>query len=80
MSLMTCNKVRIAVAVAGGLFFLGLALQTPRFLFEADFPILTTLLSGSGLFAMVLSPLIMLLTGALAMIPGISRRLDLCNH
>lgn len=80
MSLLTCHKVRIAVAIAGSLFFLGLALQIPRLFFEADFPILTTLLSGSGLFAMVLSPLLMLLIAALAMIPGISRQLELCER
>jgi len=80
MSLINCNKVRIAVAVAGGLFLLGLVLQTPRLLLETDYPVLTTLLSGSGLFAMVLSPLLMLVTATLALIPGISRRLELCNH
>lgn len=80
MSLLNCKKVRIAVAVAGSLFILGLALQTPRLFIAADFPILTTLLSGSGLLAMVLSPLIMLATAILAIIPGVSRRLDLCNH
>ena len=80
MSLLTCQKVRLAVAVAGSLFFLGLMLQAPRLFFDADFPVLTTLLSGSGLFAMVLSPIIMLLTAALAMIPGISRRLELCER
>ncbi len=80
MSLLTCNKVRIAVAIAGSLFFLGIALQAPRLFLEAEFPVLTTLLSGSGLFAMVLSPLIMLVTAILTLIPGISRRLDLCNH
>ena len=80
MSLLTCNKVRIAVAIAGSLFFLGIALQAPRLFLEAEFPVLTTLLSGSGLFAMVLSPLIMLVTAILTLSPGISRRLDLCNH
>jgi hypothetical protein len=80
MSLLNCKKVRIAVAVAGSLFILGLVLQTPRLFIAADFPILTTLLSGSGLLAMVLSPLIMLATAMLALIPGVSRRLELCNH
>jgi uncharacterized membrane protein YdjX (TVP38/TMEM64 family) len=80
MSLLTCHKVRIAVAVAASLFVLGLALQAPRLFFQSDFPALTTLLSGSGLFAMLLSPLIMLVTATLALIPGISRRLEICNH
>ena len=80
MSLLNCNKVRIAVAVAGSLFVLGLALQTPRTFIASDFPILATLLSGLGLFTMVISPLIMLVTAILALIPGVSRRLDLCNH
>jgi len=80
MSLLTCHKVRIAVAIAGFLFVAGIALQAPRLFLEADFPVLTTLLSGSGLFAMLLSPLIMLATATLALIPGISRRLEFCNH
>jgi hypothetical protein len=80
MSLLTCNKVRIAVGIAGSLFLLGFVLQAPRLFFEAEFPILTTLLSGSGLVAMVISPLLMLVTAMLALIPGVSRRLALCNH
>jgi len=80
MSFTTCNKVRIAVAIAGNLFLLGFLLQTPRLFFEADYPVLTTLLSGSGLVTMVLSPLLMLVTAALALIPSVSRRLELCNH
>jgi uncharacterized membrane protein YdjX (TVP38/TMEM64 family) len=80
MSLLTCQKFRVAVVVAASLFFLGLVLQTPRLLFEADFPVITTLLSGSGLFAMLLSPVIMLTIAVLAIIPGISRRLELCEH
>jgi uncharacterized membrane protein YdjX (TVP38/TMEM64 family) len=80
MSLINCNKIRIAVTVAGSLFILGLVLQTPRLFIAADFPILTTLLSGSGLFAMVLSPLIMLATAILAIIPGVARKLELCNR
>jgi hypothetical protein len=80
MSFITCNKVRIAVAVAGSLFLLGILLQTPRLFFEADYPVLTTLLSGFGLVTMLLSPLLMLVTATLVLIPGISRRLELCNH
>jgi hypothetical protein len=80
MSTLTCNKVRIVVAIAGSLFVMGFVLQAPRLFFEAEFPILITLLSGSGLVAMVMSPLIMLVTAMLALIPGVSRRLDLCNH
>lgn len=80
MSLLTCHKIRVAVAIAGSLFFLGLALQTPRLFFEADFPVLTTLFSGSGLFVMLLSPIIMFAIALLAIIPGISRRLELCER
>jgi hypothetical protein len=80
MSLLTCNKVRIAVTIAGSLFVLGFVLQAPRLFFETEFAILTTLLSGLGLFTMVISPLTILVTAMLALIPGVSRRLDLCNH
>lgn len=80
MSLLTCKKVRFAVAIAGVLFVLGIVLQAPRLLFDGEYAVITTLLSGSGLAAMVLSPVIMLVIGVLAMIPGVSRQLELCNH
>jgi hypothetical protein len=80
MSLLNCKKIRYAVASAGILFILGIALQTPRLMFGGEYAILTTLLSGSGLAAMVLSPAIMLIVGVLAMIPGVSRQLAMCNH
>lgn len=80
MSLLTCQKFRFAVATAGVLFILGLVLQIPRLLFETDFAVLSTLLSGTGLLAMLLSPAIMLAVATLALIPGISRRLEFCNH
>lgn len=80
MSLLTCKKVRFTVALAGSLFILGLLLQTPRVVFEADFPLLTTLLSGTGLFAMVLSPVMMVSIGLLALVPGVARQLELCDH
>lgn len=80
MSLLTCQKIRFAVTTAGVLFVLGLVLQVPRMFFETDFPVLSTLLSGTGLVAMLLSPAIMLAIATLALIPGISRRLEFCNH
>ena len=80
MSLRTCHKVRTAVMIAGVLFVLGITLQAPRLFFETSFPVLSTLLSGTGLLAMLLSPLIMIVTAILGLIPSISRRLGLCNH
>lgn len=80
MSLLTCTKVRYAVAIAGSLFVLGLALQLPRLVFAVDFPLLTTLFSGIGLFAMVLSPVVMLTIGLLALVPGAARQLAPCER
>ena len=80
MSVFTCKNIRLAVAFAGSLFVLGLMLQVPRVWFDANFPVFTTLLSGTGLLAMLLSPLMMMTLGALALIPGVARRLDHCTH
>lgn len=80
MNLFTCEKLRLAVVVAGALLLMGFVLQVPRALVGADLPLSTTLLSGVGLAAVVLSPLLMLTTAVLALLPGVSGRLGLCNR
>lgn len=80
MNLLTCKNVRITVAVAAVLFVLGFVLQTPRLFLGTNFPAIATLLSGTGLLAMIISPLLMLGLAILALIPGLSRRLELCDH
>lgn len=80
MSLVNCKFLRAVVFSAGVLFVLGIALQVPRVLLPSDFATLATLLSGTGLMAMVLSAVIMLSMGLLVLFPGISRSLNLCQH
>ncbi|MCB1774646.1 MAG: hypothetical protein KDI88_13605 [Gammaproteobacteria bacterium] len=80
MSLINCKVLRFVVMTAAGLFILGLALQLPRLVFAGDFPVLTTLLSGTGLLAMVLSPILMLGIAVLVLLPKVSRSLELCQH
>lgn len=80
MSLLNCKVLRATVATAAVLFFLGLVLQAPRALFGADLVLLTTFLSGAGLFAMVLSPVLMIAVGVWSLLPGASRSLELCRR
>jgi hypothetical protein len=80
MSLSNCKLMRAIVVTAGILFVLGIVLQLPRLVLADNFVLFTTLLSGMGLSAMVLSPVLMLVNGALALFPGISRSLHLCQH
>lgn len=80
MNIFDCKKLRFAVVGVVALFALGLALQLPRMLFGADVPVLTTLFSGIGLAAVSLSPVVMLVTALLALLPGAARRLALCEH
>jgi hypothetical protein len=80
MSLINCKFLRAVVIFAGVLFLLGIALQAPRALLSSDFATITTLLSGTGLLAMVLSPVIMLSMGLLVLFPGVSRSLHLCQR
>jgi hypothetical protein len=80
MKLFDCEKFRLAVVAAGVLFLLGLALQIPRALVGVEFPLVTTLFSGIGLAAVVLSPVVIVLTAALALLPGVAERLALCER
>lgn len=80
MSVFTCENLRTAVITAALLFVAGLLLQLPRALFGTEVPLLTTLLSGIGLAAMVASPMVMLLTALVASLPPVSRRLETCNR
>lgn len=80
MSFINCKNVRSIVGVAGALFALGIVLQFPRVLIGSEFPSLSVLLSGAGLLSMLVSPLLMISTALLALFPGVSRQLRLCEH
>ncbi|MCB1801549.1 MAG: hypothetical protein KDI82_07680 [Gammaproteobacteria bacterium] len=80
MNIFDCKKLRLAVVGAIALFAVGLTLQLPRMLFGADVPVLTTLFSGIGLAAVSLSPVVMLGTALLALLPGAAQRLALCER
>lgn len=78
MSLMNCKKLRFLVMLAFALFILGAILQVPRMLFEPSS--LVTLLSGVGLLAVIVSPVVLIFTTVLSLVPGLSQRLKVCNH
>lgn len=80
MSKINCKFLRRSVIIAAVLLLLGIALQAPRLLLDGQFPLAATLLSGTGLLAMVLSPVLMVTTAVLTMIPGIAKELELCEH
>jgi len=78
MSLLNCKAIRMTAVLSFGLFVLGFVLQIPRFLVEVNS--LVTLLSGLGLVAISISPLLMITITVLSLLPGANRRLHLCNH
>jgi hypothetical protein len=75
-----CKILRLTVAFAALLLIAGIALQLPRLLLEGTYPIAETLLSGIGLVAIVASPVVMIGTALLTLLPGVARRLALCEH
>ena len=80
MSRVHCKLLRRTVAIAAALLLVGIALQAPRLVLDGQYPLLTTLLSGTGLVAVVLSPILMLATALLTLIPRVARDLELCEH
>ena len=80
MSKFNCKLLRRTVAIAAALLFVGIALQAPRLLLDGQYPLVTTLLSGTGLLAVVLSPMLMLATALLTLIPRVAKDLELCEH
>lgn len=79
MSLINCKKLRLFVVAAFALFLLGIVLQVPRMVLGEPTSLIT-LLSGMGLLAVVLSPIVMIIVSLLSLFPGASRKLNLCNH
>ena len=80
MSMINCRVLRTAVGVAVTLFILGFVLQAPRLVFTGEMPEFVTLLSGTGLLAILASPVIMATTALLALVPVIAKELETCNH
>lgn len=80
MAKFDCRSLRVTVAIAAGLLFLGVALQAPRLLLDGQYASLTTFLSGTGLLAMVLSPVLMVTTAVITLVPAIAKNLALCEH
>lgn len=80
MLLLNCKNLRSIVILSTVLFLLGLALQLPRVLLLSAYPSLVVLLSGIGLVAVFLSPLIMVAATLMALTPGALKHLKLCNH
>ena len=80
MPMINCRVLRTAVGVAVTLFIIGFVLQAPRLIFAGDMPELVTLLSGTGLVAILVSPVIMATAALFALVPGIAKELETCNH
>lgn len=80
MLLLNCKNLRSIVILSLVLFLLGLLLQLPRVLLLSAYPSLAVLLSGIGLVAVFLSPLIMVAAALMALTPGALKHLKLCNH
>jgi hypothetical protein len=80
MSLFTCKVMRGVVITAGVLFLLGFVLQSARLLPADGYAALVTLLSGTGLAAMLSSLVIMVTAGIVVLMPSVSRSLDHCQH
>lgn len=79
MSLVNCKKMRYFVITAFVLFVLGLFLQLPRVLSD-EISNFTTLLSGLGLLAILLSPMVIISITLVSLFPNASRFFHLCNH
>lgn len=81
MSVINCKNLRLTVVFAAVLFVFGFILQTPRMLPLAnEYPVVVALFSGAGLLAMLLSPLLMILSAVIVLFPAAARQLDLCRH
>lgn len=80
MSILDCTKLRTVVAVSVALFILGLVMQAPRVFMDGGYSYIAVLLSGTGLLFVVLSPVLMISAALLALMPGISRHLGLCER
>ena len=80
MSVFTCKTMRTAVLLAGALLLLDILLLLPAIFMNRPIPHHLVLLVYPAFAALVMSPVILLVTALTSLIPAVNARLQNCQH
>jgi hypothetical protein len=72
--------MRTAVILAAGLLLLALLLLAPAIFMTKPLPPMLVLLVYPGFAALVMSPIILLVTAVTSLLPSVNNRLQNCQH
>ena len=80
MTRFNCNSMRTAIVTAGGLLLLAILLLSPMLLMEKPLPDPLVWLVYPGFAALISSPLVLLVTSLLSLLPSVNSQLQNCQH
>ena len=72
--------MRTAILVAGGLLILAILLFSPVILLAKPLPYAVTLFVYPGFAALILSPVILIVTALTSLLPSVNAQLQNCQH
>lgn len=80
MSVFACRSMRTAVLLAGALLLLAILLLSPVIFLSRPIPHHLVVLVYPGFAALVMSPVVLVLTALTSLIPAVNARLQNCQH
>ena len=80
MSAFSCKSMRTAVMSAGALLLLAILLLSPVIFLSKPLPQNLVVLIYPGFAALLMSPLVLLVTAFVSLIPAVNARLQNCQH
>ena len=80
MARFTCSSMKTAIIISGSLLALAVLLLLPVILLPKPLPDPVVLLVYPGFGALILSPLVLLVTALVSLVPSVNAQLHNCQH
>ncbi len=80
MATFTCNSMRTTIILSGSLLLLAILFLLPVILLPKPLPELVSILVYPGFGALILSPLVLLVTALISLLPSVNVQLQNCQH
>lgn len=80
MFLLSCKGMRRLVLLSGSLFSLGIAMQLIMNITEPSSPYLPSFVPYLGFFFILISPILLLSTVVISLLPGDAEKMQSCKH
>ncbi len=76
----TCQSMRTAIIIAGSLLAVAILLLLPVIILPKPLPYPVVLFVYPGFAALILSPLVLLATAVVSLVPSVNSQLHNCQH